>query len=126
MEPEISYDPKQDVSEHYPTLPTPEEVIIPMIEHIVLFQWKPEATPEQIESALTELKALQTKIPNVLALSVGKNFSERSQGFTHGLVVRFPDREALEVYGPHKAHQHVVQTFINPIRLDILAVDYEF
>jgi hypothetical protein len=41
-------------------------------------------------------------------------------------VVRFTDRSTLEAYSPHPEHQHVLQNFINPIRADILALDYEF
>ena len=33
-----------------------------MVEHIVLFQWKPEATAAQIAEVITELAALKTKI----------------------------------------------------------------
>ncbi len=97
-----------------------------MVEHIVLFKWKAEATAEQITVAVAALRGLKEQIPNVLDLSIGENFTDRGQGFTHGLVVRFPDKAALEVYGPHPAHQHVVQTFINPIRESLLALDYEF
>jgi hypothetical protein len=96
-----------------------------MIEHIVLFKWIETATSEAIEAAVTELRALKGKIEGIVDLSCGTNFSDRAQGFTHGLVVRFTDRAALEAYGPHPAHQHVVQNFISPIRADILALDYE-
>jgi hypothetical protein len=96
-----------------------------VIEHIVLFKWKEGTTPEAIEAASSELRALKGKIEGILDLSCGSNFSDRAQGFTHGLVVRFTDRTALETYGPHPAHQHVVQNFINPIRADVLALDYE-
>lgn len=97
-----------------------------MVEHIVLFKWKAEATPEQIATAIAGLAGLKEQVPNILDLTVGENFTDRGQGFTHGLVVRFPDKAALEVYGPHPAHQHVVQNFINPIRDNVLALDYEF
>ena len=97
-----------------------------MVEHIVLFKWKAEATAEQITVAVEGLRGLKGLVPNILDLTVGANFTDRGQGFTHGLVVRFPDKAALEVYGPHPAHQHVVQNFINPIRESVLALDYEF
>jgi hypothetical protein len=58
-------------------------------------------------------------------LSCGPNFSDRAKGYTHGLVIRFRDRAALDAYFPHPAHQNVVQTLINPIRADTLIVDYE-
>jgi hypothetical protein len=97
-----------------------------MIEHIVLFKWKPNTSPEAIEAVLTGLKGLKEQIPGIVDLSCGTNFSTRSQGFETGLVVRFTDRAALEAYGPHPAHQHVVQNLINPIWEDVIALDYEF
>jgi hypothetical protein len=96
-----------------------------MIEHIVLFRWTEAASEEAKENVITELRKLKDKTPGILDLSCGTNFSDRSKGYTHGLVVRFTDRAALEAYGPHPEHQRVVQTFIAPIRADVLALDYE-
>lgn len=96
-----------------------------MIEHIVLFQWKPEATAEQIEEVLLGLRGLTGHIPGIIELHCGEDFSGRSQGYTHGLVVRFQDRAALEAYGPHAAHRRVVEELINPIRGAVLAFDFE-
>jgi len=95
------------------------------VVHIVLFKWKAGTSPEAIQKVETELRGLKGKIEGILDLSCGENFSDRAQGFTTGLVVHFTDRAALEAYGPHPAHQHVVQNFIGPIREDVLAVDYE-
>lgn len=96
-----------------------------MIEHIVLFRWKLSATPEQIQQAMTALKNLKPKINGILDLSCGENFSDRSKGFTHGLVVRLKDRQTLNAYFPHPEHQVVVELYIKPILDDILSVDYE-
>lgn len=96
-----------------------------MIEHIVLFKWKENASPEAIENVMTELRALKAKIPGIVELSCGANFSERAKGYTHGLLVRFKDRAALGTYGPHPEHQRVVQKLIVPISADILALDFE-
>jgi hypothetical protein len=96
-----------------------------MIEHIVLFRWTPEASPEAIESTLTEVRALKGKIAGIVDLTCGTNFSDRAKGYTHALVVRFSSRAALDAYGPHPEHQRVVQKFINPIRADTLALDFE-
>ena len=97
-----------------------------MVEHIVLFRWTEEAGQAAIDNALAELRGLKDKIAGVVDLSCGANFSERAQGYTHGLVVRFTGRAALEAYIPHPEHQRVIQNFINPIRADVLAFDYEF
>ncbi len=93
--------------------------------HIVLFKWNETATPEAIAKVEEELRAMRGQIEGMTDVSCGRNFSDRSQGFTTGLVVHFTDRAALEAYGPHPVHQRVVQTFINPIRAEVLAFDYD-
>lgn len=96
-----------------------------MVEHIVLFRWKPGTAPEAVDRVMQELQGLKLKISGILELTCGANFSDRAQGFTHGLVVRLADRAALDSYGPHPDHQRVVQQFIAPIRDTTLAMDYE-
>ena len=95
------------------------------VEHVVLFKLTPDATPEQRDRMIAELKTLKDQIPGIVDLSVGVNFSTRNQGYDVGLVVRFADRAALKVYLPHPAHRGCVDQFINPIKADALVVDYE-
>lgn len=97
-----------------------------MVEHLVLFQWKPDASSEAIAAAMTALQGLPAQIPEIVDLSCGENFSDRSSGFQHGLVVRLRDRADLETYRTHPAHQAVVREAIAPILAQILALDYEF
>ena len=97
-----------------------------MIEHIVLFKVKAGTSPEAVAAMMNGLKALQSTVPGVVGLSVGANFSDRSKGFTHGLVVRFRDKAALDGYIPHPAHREVVEKLIRPITEDVLVVDFEF
>jgi len=92
--------------------------------HIVLFQWKPEASADSIEQALQALRDLKDKIPGILDLSCGANFTDRGKNFTHALLLRLANRAALDAYGPHPEHQKVVQELVLPIRADIIAIDY--
>lgn len=96
-----------------------------MVEHIVLIRWTEQASQAAIDSAVEELRGLKGKIAGIVELSCGANFSERAKGFTHGMVVRFTDRAALEAYGPHPEHQRVVQNVLGPIRADILIFDFQ-
>ncbi len=96
-----------------------------MIEHIVLFRWTQDAAPDDFAEVMEGLRGLQEQIPGIVDLTCGEDFSGRAQGYTHGLVVRFTTRAALDAYGPHPAHQHVVQALINPIRESVLAFDFE-
>ena len=97
-----------------------------MVEHIVLFRWKEDAAPEAIARAIEGLRDLKGKVPGIVDLSCGENFSDRAEGFHCGLVVLFADRAALDAYGPHPAHRAVVENLIVPIRDRALALDYEF
>jgi hypothetical protein len=96
-----------------------------MVEHVVLFKTTPEATEVQKDRMISELASLKDKIPGIVDLSVGRNFSDRSQGFDIGLVVRFVDRAALDVYIPHPAHRGCVDQFVGPIKQDVIVADYE-
>ncbi|MBI2911345.1 MAG: Dabb family protein [Chloroflexi bacterium] len=96
----------------------------PKVQHLVLFRVRPDATPAQIEAMLAGLRSLAS-LDGVEEMAVGANFSERSGGFTHALSARFRDRAALAAYGPHPAHQKVVQELTRPINEETVVVDYE-
>jgi hypothetical protein len=96
-----------------------------VVEHLVLIKYKADTTMQQKYQLLDGLRSLKGKIDGIVELTVGENFSERAQGFQIGVLVRFRDRDALEAYGPHPAHQEVVQRDLLPIREDIIVVDFE-
>jgi hypothetical protein len=97
-----------------------------MVEHIVCFKLKPDATPEQEARLIEMLKGLKEKVPGIVDLSAGRTFTpERGQGYTVGLVVRFRDKEALAAYGPHPNHVPVKE-YAAQVCESTLAIDYEF
>lgn len=96
-----------------------------MIYHTVLFKWKPGINQLSINHIFRALYELKTKIPVIIELQAGENFSERSDGYTHILFVKFKSREDLEIYQLHNDHQEVLNQFIKP-NLESLAVgDFE-
>lgn len=96
-----------------------------MIEHIVLIKFSSNTTQEQKKELIRRTLLLKEKIPGIIDIQQGFNFSERSQGYEVGLTVRFQDRDALENYGPHPAHQEIV-TYLKEIGLeDSIIVDFE-
>ena len=50
-----------------------------MVEHIVLFKFRPETGEAEKSAIVVELNALRYKIPDILSLSCGPNFSDRNQ-----------------------------------------------
>lgn len=93
--------------------------------HVVLFRWNEDARQEQIDAAFGALRQLPDLIPGIVELTCGPNFTDRSQGYQAGVVVRFINRAALEAYLPHPDHVAAVRDYINPIRAASLALDYE-
>ena len=59
-----------------------------MVVHLVLFAVNNDASAEDVENLLTNIRDLKGSIPNVVDLSVGEDFSGRAKGYTHGLFVR--------------------------------------
>lgn len=96
-----------------------------MVEHIVLFKLKPEVTDSQKEAFLAALKGLKGRTPGMIDLSAGETFTDRHNGYTIGLVVRFENRESLEIYGPHPEHVPVTE-MAKELCESVMAVDYEF
>ena len=96
-----------------------------MIVHIVLFKWNSDTSTETIASVMSALRGMKGKIPEIIDLSCGDNFSELSQGFQNGLVVQVKDKAALDAYAKNALHQEIIQTLIMPILTEKTVVDYE-
>lgn len=95
-----------------------------MFVHAALFQWYDHVTPQQIEDAQNEIRALQGQIPGLLQTAVGANLSLRNQGYTHGIVMFFNDKEALDAYTPHPIHQRILE-YLKPLLKQAAELDYE-
>ncbi|MFK7827308.1 MAG: Dabb family protein [Oligoflexales bacterium] len=97
-----------------------------MVEHIVLFKFKPNTSKDELTKIADALKGLKGKIDGLIDLSVGENFSARSKGFDSGLVVRLADEEALATYQEHPEHVRILTELLKPNLEDVIAVDYHF
>ncbi len=80
-----------------------------MIQHIVLFKFKPGVTAEQIDQVFTDLAALKDLIPGILSYSAGINSSPENinRDYTHGFIMTFATAADRDVYLPHPEHEKV-------------------
>jgi Stress responsive A/B Barrel Domain len=92
--------------------------------HAFLFQWQDGVSAEMKERAARDIRALQGQVPGLLETSYGANVSPRSQGFTHGGVMKFSDLAALQAYGTHPAHEKLLQWLRPQLKL-AAELDYE-
>ncbi|KAJ8597218.1 hypothetical protein M405DRAFT_780400 [Rhizopogon salebrosus TDB-379] len=75
------------------------------IHHIVLFKFKPEATPEQRQSVRDSIKALPSQIPSIQNLVTGETvFNHLGHGYDEGVIFLFESVDKLNEYRPHQAH----------------------
>ncbi|MEI6459437.1 MAG: Dabb family protein [Pseudomonadota bacterium] len=94
------------------------------VNHIVCFKFKEGTSAHRITEHLASLATLGAHVPGIRRLSLGENFTQRSLGYTHGMVVELEDREALTTYLPHPYHA-AISTALR-VDAEIFALDYEF
>jgi hypothetical protein len=95
-----------------------------MITHIALFVWKENADPIDIQRALEDVKALREKVPGLIDIKYGENFSRWSEGFTHAVIVLAESEESLDAYRKHPDHVDVAQR-IEAMESKSLGVDFK-
>lgn len=97
-----------------------------MLKHIVMWQLKPEAEGESMRINARRLKdkleALSGKIPGLLKIEVGFDFSSDASEIV--LYSEFSDRDALESYRTHSEHLAVI-SLVKTVTAARQVVDYE-
>lgn len=97
------------------------------VRHIVVFKYKPEATPAQIQQVTAAFRALATSVPGIVSFEDGVNNSPegKNQGFTHVYVITFKDAAARDAYLPHPEHKKFGQVLgKSGIFVDAFVIDY--
>lgn len=97
--------------------------VIVSVFHIVWIKFNPDVEAERIAQHVAALKTLQDSVPGISSLSVGENFTDRAEGYTHGVIAELEDKAALQVYATHPGHVAVA----GPLKDDahLLVMDYE-
>jgi hypothetical protein len=95
-----------------------------MVEHIVLFRCQPNTPSEARQGFVAAARAMKNHIPEIIQITAGENWSERSDGYELGLVIRFANRESLAAYQIHPHHQAFIKDWVKPNVEKVLAVDY--
>ena len=96
-----------------------------MVDHLVFFAVREEASPEEVEDLVSSIRSLRDDVPSTIDLSVGEDFSGRSGGYTHALFARFEDEAGLREYMEHPAHLAVVEK-LEATTTGRIVADFEF
>ena len=92
------------------------------LEHMVWLTPKAGVSEDKMEDILSSIRAL-THLPGVLAISAGRNVTDRANGATHGVLVTLNSAEDLQSYLNHPDHQAVGVVLRE--HCEVLALDYE-
>ncbi|MBV5288547.1 Dabb family protein [Pelodictyon phaeoclathratiforme] len=99
-----------------------------MIKHIVMWRLKEfeQGHDRQTNAHLVreKLTALRGRIPGMMALEVGVDFSRSDSSCDIVLYSEFVDREALEAYQINPEHE-AIKPFIGSVSIERRIADYE-
>ncbi|HEV2597938.1 Dabb family protein [Sphingopyxis sp.] len=96
-----------------------------MLIHMFAFRWAPQATAEDRDRAIAEIRRFEGEIPGLIEVQVGENLAKRTGGYETGGFMRFSDASALEAYGGHPLHVALLAWLIplvDPVEVDIETV----
>ena len=95
------------------------------LRHVVLFKFKEETPPEQIEALENAFSALPHAIDEIFNLEWGTDISVENlaQGFTHCFLLTFQSEKDRDTYISHPAHKAFV-AMLQPHLEKALVVDY--
>lgn len=96
-----------------------------MIKHIVFLKFKPEASAQQRQEVIGELRALPGQINVIREYEVGEDVLKSPRSWDLALIGTYDNLEGLRLYNDHPAHVAVVQK-IRAISEGAASVDFEF
>lgn len=96
-----------------------------VLRHIVMYKFKPETTPAQIQEVIDAFGGLPKKIDLIVGYEAGANVSKegKSEGFTHVFIVTFKTEADLAAYLVHPAHEAYVKV-VKDKREKVVVFDY--
>jgi hypothetical protein len=96
-----------------------------VLRHIVLYKFKDDLKPGEVQEVIDAFAALPSKIDTIVGFEHGTNVSPegKSEGMTHAFVVSFRDEQGRDTYLKHPAHLAYVDVVRNR-REKVVVFDY--
>lgn len=96
-----------------------------MLRHVVLYKFKDDLKPAQVQEVIDAFAGLPGKIDTIVDFEHGTNVSPegKSEGLTHAFVVTFRDEAGRDAYLVHPAHLAYVEV-VRDKREKVVVFDY--
>ena len=95
-----------------------------MVVHIVMIKFKENTSKDEIEEIKSQIDGLFGKVPTLLSMDTGLNFSEEERAMDLSLIATFDSKEDLNEYAIHPNHLEVIEN-IKKVAEYSKVVDYE-
>ncbi len=96
-----------------------------MFHHVVVFNWRDDATREQQAAVAAELAKLPDQIPAIRRYEFGPDAGLDPTTADFAVVALFEDAAGYLAYRDHPAHRKVLEDYINPIVASRSRVQFE-
>lgn len=95
------------------------------LQHVVLFKFKPEASPAKVQEIVDAFNALPSKISEIKGYQWGTNNSpeKHDKGLTHAFILTFNNEKDRDTYLVHPAHKDFGK-IVGPWLADVTVVDF--
>lgn len=94
-----------------------------MVTHIVMWKLK-DKSPENVRRVQAMLLGMKGRIPGMLDLEAGVDYTRSERSFELALITRHESRDALDQYQVHPVHEQVKKVMLE-LRDVSAAVDFE-
>lgn len=96
-----------------------------VVQHIVLFKFKADTTPEKLKEILAAFEGLPSKIKEIKGFQWGTNNSpeNHAHGLTHAFILTFDSEKDRDAYLPHPAHKEFGKV-VGPWIDELTVVDF--
>lgn len=96
-----------------------------LLRHVVLLQFKADASDAEVEKVVDAFRELPQKIDVIADFEYGTDNSPEglANGFTHCFLVTFRSEKDRETYLPHPAHKAFVEV-LKPHLEKVQVIDY--
>jgi hypothetical protein len=95
-----------------------------MLTHIVIFNWMPEVTGEQVAAFGLAFDRLAASLQDLAVFRHGPDLAIRQGNGDYALVATFADRAEWDAYQAHPEHQAFVRDFVTPIQASRLTIQF--
>ena len=97
-----------------------------MIRHVVLFRWKPEATPEQKKLVAAELGKLPSGISSIRSYVLGADAGINQGNAEFAVTADFDDEAGYLAYRDDPRHREIIGQYITPIAAERTAIQFSY